>query len=192
MFYTLYNFGINGVEQQAEVLLSHSTAFKKLSRAVMRIFCVRGWALTQNVSKDMGVLGAFVNLRKATISFIMSVRPSVRVEQLGSHWTDFHEIRYLNTFRKSVVKKFFSLKCDTNNNNNRVTRRATGIATWPALGNCLPLLVWRRQTTNLQRYAPTLWAGYGQQSTRSTPKSTYASVGTAASTFWIRRSYIWT
>ena len=37
-------------------------------------------------------LGAFVKLRKATISFVMSVRPSVRLEQLGSHWTDFHEI----------------------------------------------------------------------------------------------------
>jgi hypothetical protein len=33
-------------------------------------------------------LGAFGKLRKATISFVMSsVRPSVRMEQLGSHWT---------------------------------------------------------------------------------------------------------
>jgi len=31
-------------------------------------------------------------LRKATISFIMSVCPSVRKEQLGSYWTDFHDI----------------------------------------------------------------------------------------------------
>ena len=32
-------------------------------------------------------------LRKATISFVMSVRPlPVRLEQLGSHWMDFHEI----------------------------------------------------------------------------------------------------
>ena len=41
-------------------------------------------------------LGAFAKLRKAAISFVMSVRPSVRpsvrMEQLGSHWTDFHEI----------------------------------------------------------------------------------------------------
>ena len=37
-------------------------------------------------------LGALPTLRKATISFVMSVR----VEQLGSHWTDFHEIGYLN------------------------------------------------------------------------------------------------
>jgi hypothetical protein len=29
---------------------------------------------------------------------------SVRMEQLGSHWTDFHEIWYLRIFRKSVGK----------------------------------------------------------------------------------------
>ena len=37
-------------------------------------------------------LGAFAKLRKATISFVMSVRLSVRTEQLGSKWKDFHEI----------------------------------------------------------------------------------------------------
>jgi hypothetical protein len=38
-------------------------------------------------------LGAFAKkLRKETISFLISVRPSVRMEQFGSHWTDFHEI----------------------------------------------------------------------------------------------------
>ena len=37
-------------------------------------------------------LGVFAELRKATISFVMSVRPSVRMEQLGSPWTDFDEI----------------------------------------------------------------------------------------------------
>jgi len=40
------------------------------------------------------ILGAFVKFRKATISFVMAVRPSVclfiRMEQLGSHGTDFH------------------------------------------------------------------------------------------------------
>ena len=36
--------------------------------------------------------GAFPKLRKTTISFVMSVRPSVNMEQLGSHWKDFHEI----------------------------------------------------------------------------------------------------
>ena len=33
-------------------------------------------------------LGAFVKLRKATTSFVICAR----MEQLGSHWTDFHEI----------------------------------------------------------------------------------------------------
>ena len=54
-------------------------------------------------------LGAFAKLRKATISFVISVPPSVRMEQLGSHWTDFREILYLNIFRKSVAKIQVSL-----------------------------------------------------------------------------------
>jgi len=37
-------------------------------------------------------LGAFAKLRKTAIFCVVSVRPSVRMEQLGSHWTDFHEI----------------------------------------------------------------------------------------------------
>ena len=44
-----------------------------------------------------------------------SVRPSVRMEQLGSLWTDFHEISYLRVFRKSVEKIQVSLKSDKNN-----------------------------------------------------------------------------
>jgi hypothetical protein len=56
-------------------------------------------------------------LRKATISFVMSVR----MEQLCFHWADFHEIWYLSIFRKSVQKIQFWLKC--NNNNRYFTRR---------------------------------------------------------------------
>ena len=36
------------------------------------------------------VSGAFAKLRKATIGFVMSACVSVRMEQLGSHWLDFH------------------------------------------------------------------------------------------------------
>ena len=49
-------------------------------------------------SAYLQLLGAFAKLLKATISVIMSVcvRPSVslsaRIEQLASHWMDFHEI----------------------------------------------------------------------------------------------------
>jgi len=48
--------------------------------------------------------GTFEKLRKATVGFVMcvclAVRPSVRMEQLGSHWTDFNEIWYLSIFLK--------------------------------------------------------------------------------------------
>ena len=42
------------------------------------------------------LLGAFIKLRKATMSFAMSVCPSVcsslRMKQLLPRWADFHEI----------------------------------------------------------------------------------------------------
>ena len=60
-------------------------------------------------------LGAFARLRKATIGFVMTVCLSVRVEQLGSNWTDFHEIRYLRIFRKHVEKIQVLLTSDKNN-----------------------------------------------------------------------------
>jgi hypothetical protein len=43
------------------------------------------------------------------ISFVMSVRPSVCMQQLGSDWTDFHEIWYFRIFRKYVEKIRISL-----------------------------------------------------------------------------------
>ena len=48
-------------------------------------------------------LGAFTKLRKSDY-WRPLVSLSVRVEQLGSHWTDLHEILYLGIFRKSVEK----------------------------------------------------------------------------------------
>ena len=41
---------------------------------------------------------------KATINFVISVRLSVSMEQIGCHWTEFDEIWYLTLFRKSVEK----------------------------------------------------------------------------------------
>jgi hypothetical protein len=41
-----------------------------------------------------------------------SVRPSVRMEQIGSHWMYFLEIRYLIIFRKYVEKIQVSFKLD--------------------------------------------------------------------------------
>jgi hypothetical protein len=51
---------------------------------------------------------------KPAISFIISVCLSVRVKQLGSHWTDFHKTWYLIILRKSVGKIQVSLKSDKN------------------------------------------------------------------------------
>jgi hypothetical protein len=48
----------------------------------------------------MWFLAAFPKLRKETLSFVLSIRPSVRME-LKSHWTDFHKNMYLDIFRKS-------------------------------------------------------------------------------------------
>jgi len=62
------------------------------------------------------ILAEFAKFWKATISFViclcvcvcvcvcLSVRPSVRMEQLGSKWKDFHEIWYLGITRKSAEK----------------------------------------------------------------------------------------
>ena len=50
------------------------------------------------------LLGALVKIRKATVNFVISVCPSVHTEQLEYHWTDFYEILYMRTSRKSVDK----------------------------------------------------------------------------------------
>jgi hypothetical protein len=54
------------------------------------------------------IVGAFVKLRKATGSFVasicLSVQPFVRMEQMGSHWTDFHEIWYMKFFENLLEK----------------------------------------------------------------------------------------
>jgi hypothetical protein len=51
-------------------------------------------------------LGTFLKLRKVAISFFRSVR----LEQLGFHWTDFLEILYLRIFRKSIEKNSSCIK----------------------------------------------------------------------------------
>ena len=52
------------------------------------------WHMSAKTYQKGVILGAFAKLREATLSFIIPVPvcPSVRIEQLGSYWTDFHEI----------------------------------------------------------------------------------------------------
>ena len=61
------------------------------------------------------LLGTFAKLRKATLSFIisvvLSVRPSFHLHgKTRFHWKDFHEIWYLIIFGKSVEEIQVSLK----------------------------------------------------------------------------------
>jgi len=60
-------------------------------------------------------LDSFAKLWKATLSFVMSVRPSVRTEQLGFYWRDFHDNLYLSIFRKTGEKIQILLKSDKKN-----------------------------------------------------------------------------
>jgi hypothetical protein len=76
-------------EEEENVLRFVSTIVPRGRKQMKHVFVI---------SKDnRGIeflLRAFAELRKATISFVVfvcsSVLPSIRVEQLGSHWTDFH------------------------------------------------------------------------------------------------------
>ena len=58
--------------------------------------------------------GVRKKLQKATINFVLSVRPFAW-EQLAFHWIKFHEIRYSGIFLKSVEIIRDSLKPDSNN-----------------------------------------------------------------------------
>jgi hypothetical protein len=60
------------------------------------LICISAWECS-----DWFSLGVFAKLRIATISFVMSVRPSIRMVQLGSHRTDFHEIFIFKYFSKT-------------------------------------------------------------------------------------------
>jgi hypothetical protein len=46
---------------------------------------------------------------------VVSIRPSIRLEQLGSHMKDFHEICYLRFVLQCVVKIQSSLKSHKRN-----------------------------------------------------------------------------
>jgi hypothetical protein len=79
------------------------------------VFCIVLWFWMTRIKVITLVLCTFAKLREATISFVMSVRLSVRVEQHGFHRTDFLEILYFSIFGKSVEKVQVSLKSYKNN-----------------------------------------------------------------------------
>jgi hypothetical protein len=44
------------------------------------------------ITSPVPFLGAITNCEKATATIVMSAGPFVRMKQLFSQWTDFHEI----------------------------------------------------------------------------------------------------
>lgn len=66
-------------------------------------------------SSRMRFLARSQNLRRATVSFFMSARMFVHMEQIGFHWTDFYEISHLKVFRKHLEKIQVLLNSDKNN-----------------------------------------------------------------------------
>ena len=59
-------------------------------------------------------LSSFAKSRKLTISSDIFVCLSIRMEPLGYHWKNFHEILYFSIFRKSFDKFQFPLNSDSN------------------------------------------------------------------------------
>jgi hypothetical protein len=55
--------------------------------------------------------GAFENPEKRLLRFVMR---AVRMEELGSHWTDFYKTLYLSVFRESVDELKVSFKSNKN------------------------------------------------------------------------------
>jgi len=59
---------------------------------IMEIQCIFFAVGTNSLYLSGVLLGVFTELQKVTINFIMYICPSVHMEQLSSHWKDFHEI----------------------------------------------------------------------------------------------------
>jgi hypothetical protein len=51
-------------------------------------------------------LGAFATLQKVALSFVVT-HLSAHMEQLSSHWSDFHEIWFLSIFENSCLIKIW-------------------------------------------------------------------------------------
>ena len=75
----------------------------------------------RTMNNPWGIRSVFRRLRKIAqrdyclLRVCLSVRPCLRMEQLGSQKTDWREILYLRIFRKSAKKGQVSLQADKNN-----------------------------------------------------------------------------
>jgi hypothetical protein len=77
----------------------------------------------QNVIQEVSDIPFYTHSKLQKMRLLASLCLSVRssfclsfsMDKLGFYWTDFHEILYLNIFRKSVLVIQVSLKSDKNN-----------------------------------------------------------------------------
>ena len=99
----------NGITSQTAVYDTHNTLFlcpvlPSNVRCYFYLFLLIKisektlWAIT------FCSLGAFAKLRKAKINFVTTACLAVSIEQLGSHWRDFHNIWYMWIFQESFEK----------------------------------------------------------------------------------------
>ena len=70
-----------GYARRARAHLAQSRCFQKLQK------CNIFWLIFRRVRHYC---------EKRLLVFVMSVRPSARKEQIGSHWKDFHETVYMS------------------------------------------------------------------------------------------------
>jgi hypothetical protein len=61
--------------------------------------CVLGYTAVGQCNITTLFLGMFAELRKMTVTFLMSVLLSIRIGKFVSRWKDFHEILYSSIFR---------------------------------------------------------------------------------------------
>ena len=81
--------------------------FRKILRTSMRISALyetcdtttSACCLCSTVVIENRLIRALRKLRKVTVSYVTTVCPCDRTEQLGCHWTYFRKIQYLSIFR---------------------------------------------------------------------------------------------
>jgi hypothetical protein len=91
-------------------VLSHlpfSESYFITRRQTRELFSCSQDSMVWHIDSNNSFIGCFSKTAIATISFVMSVRPSVHMEHLGFHWTDFHEICYVTLFENLLRKLKF-------------------------------------------------------------------------------------
>jgi len=81
-----------GIVDEMELLLVAYCPFVSICTYLWLNFCIFFFARLQDCEKRL------------LVSSFLSIRPSGRMQQLGFHWTDFHEVWYLRALQMSVGK----------------------------------------------------------------------------------------